>query len=392
LNNELCGNQIQILPSYLLYLILKKYILIPDAHKAKVKIGIVKHHTRKSSIEEREENLMNAFDLLSLIASVICISFGIVIYSFNRRALLNKLFLITSFFGFFYAFTEVMMWQSSSFETASLWSKMGSIWPFFVVLVVHFALAFTGNKWLKNKFTYLFLYLPALLFCIVGLFSYLINAPPIMEYWGYEDISTGTLVNRISTIWAAVLPILAFVLCFRYYRAKTDETQKQQRKFVTIGFAIPIFTYVITNMMFPSFGVYTPNLGHFAVLFFSVFVGYAILKHELFTFDAALAAENILSTIPDSLTLTSMNGKMLRVNRRLVNFLGYEEKELLGKPIVKLFSEDSQCASILTELAGKKVIRNHELTCKTTWARKKQCYCRAQLFEAKLVEILEWRA
>lgn len=80
---------------------------------------------------------MNMFDLVSLAASVLCISLGVVVYSFNRRALLNKLFVIASFFAFFYAFTDVMMWQASSFESAFFWNKMGSIWPFFVVLVVH---------------------------------------------------------------------------------------------------------------------------------------------------------------------------------------------------------------------------------------------------------------
>jgi PAS domain S-box-containing protein len=311
------------------------------------------------------------FSLLTLIASVICIAFGVVVYSFNKRALLNKIFFLTSIFAFFYAFTEVMMWQSGTFEDAYFWSKIGSIWPFFVVLVFHFTLIFTKSSWLKNNFTLSMLYLPAVLFCFIGLFTQLINASPIMEYWGYEDVSTATIVNRVSTLWAVILPVLSFVVCFRYYRSATDETQRQQRKFVTIGLAIPIFTYVITNMAFPSVGITTPNLGHFAVLFFSLFAGYAILKHGLFTFDAAMAAENIISTIPDSFILADINGKMIRVNNRLVAFLGYEEKDLFGESLVKICAENKRCLGILEELMEKRLIRNYELTCRTKLGEEK---------------------
>jgi PAS domain S-box-containing protein len=314
---------------------------------------------------------MNAFALATLASSVICISLGIVVYSFNRRALLNKVFVITSFFGFVYAFTEVMMWQSSNFENASFWSKMGSIWPFFVVLVLHFALVFTGNKWLKNKLTFLFLYLPAGLLLVASLFTNLIYEPPIVKYWGYDDFTTHTVVSNLSMIWVAVLPVLAFILCSRFYRATSEQNQRQQRKFVAIAFGIPVFTYLVTNVLFPLADIRTPNLGHFAVLFFSIFAGYGILKYELFTFDAALAAENILAMIPDSLVLADMKGKMLRVNKGLVTFLDYGEDELIGKSITKLCAEELQCEGILKELLEKRVINNYELNFKTKLGQEK---------------------
>ncbi len=265
---------------------------------------------------------MTPFEWLSLVAAVVCLSLGIIIFSFNRKALLNKLFLMGSFFAFIYAFTEVMMWQSDSVASATLWSRLGSIWPFFIVLVTHFVLVFTNSKWLKNKLTYPILYIPAFVFWIIDASTHLINSIPVMQTWGYEDLSSGTITSYFSVIWAAFLPVLAFVLCFRYYQATTDQKRKQQTKFITIGLGIPIFTYLITNMALPAIGINTPNLGHFAVMFFSGFVGYAIIKFDLFTFDAALAAENIVSMMPDSLILADMNGKILRVNNQLLKFFG----------------------------------------------------------------------
>jgi PAS domain S-box-containing protein len=317
------------------------------------------------------ENKMNVFAWVTIIASFICMSFGITVYSFNRRALINKVFAVMTLFAFIYAFTEAMMWQSSSYVSAFLWSKMGAIWPFFAALVLHFALVFTGSKWLRNKVTYVFLYLPAVLFFIIGLFTDLINSSPIMEYWGYDDLLAHTLVTYISTLWVITLPVLSTILCYRYYRAAPEEDQRQERKFVAVGLAIPVFTYIVTNALFPIAGIYTPNLGHIAILFFAAFSGYAILKYDLFIFDAALAAENIISIMPDSLILADIKGKILSANKQLVDFLGYSKAELERQFISKFCLDDRQCLSLLEELSEKRAINDYELTFKTKYGEKK---------------------
>ena len=307
---------------------------------------------------------MNIFALLSLTAGISCLFLGIVVYSFNRKSILNKIFLLTALAAFLYAFSTVMMWTATDFASASFWNKMGTTWPFFVALVVTFALVFTQSNWIKNKLNYLILFLPAAAFWLTDLFTNLINGPPIMEYWGYNDVASGTLVYYGSIIWTITMPILAFVLCFRYYRKAEDSVQKQRRKYVTIGFAIPITAFISTNMIARTINMDIPNLGFVATLFFSGFVGYAVVKYDLFTFDAALAAENILSTMPDSLILADMKEKILQVNERLVNFIGYTKEELIGKSITKLCTENEEktCANILNELATKKILRNRELS------------------------------
>ncbi len=310
---------------------------------------------------------MNLISWLSLFASISCLFLGIVVYSFNKKSILNKTFFLTSITAFVYGFTTVMMWTSTNFASADLWNKMGTIWPFLVALVLNFALIFTESNWIKKKRNYLILYLPAVSFWLIDLFTSLINGAPILEYWGYNDVASATGLYFASAIWTAALPLLAFVLCFRYYRKAKDNLQSQRRKYVAIGFAIPIAAFISTNVFAPSLNLNIPNLGFIATLFFSIFVGYSVVKHDLFTFDAALAAENILSTMPDSLILADLNGKILKVNERLVNFVGFTEEELMGEPIDKLcvVSYRNNCAKILRELSEKKVVINQELVFKT---------------------------
>ena len=314
---------------------------------------------------------MNLYAWLSLCSSLTSAVLGIIVFSLNRKKLLNKLLLLAALAGFYWTFTEFMMWQASSVEVANFWNKMGFLWPFFPVLVLHFSSVYVESNWLKKKTTYLFLYLPAVFFALTDLATEQINGPVMMEYWGYEDTSPATFIYWISTFWAALLPVLALLLCVVFYIRTSDGAKKRQSKFVTVGFAIPIFAYLVTNIVFPSFAINVPNLGHIAILFFGIIVSYAILKYELFTFDAAMAAGNIISTMPDSLILANMEGKILGVNKRLVNFLGYEESELIGKSIIALCVEKKRCESVMKELAEKRAIRNYELTYKTKFGEER---------------------
>ena len=326
---------------------------------------------------------MNLYAWLSLSASIVTALLGITVYSLNRKKLLNKLFLLTAMAGLYWTFTEFMMWQSNNALAADFWNDLGFLWPFFVVLVLHFALVYTGSSWLKHKFTYVILYLPAVLFAIIDYATNLINGDPVLQYWGYEDTAPETLPYILSTIWVSLLPVLALLICITFYLKTTDEIKKKQSKFITIGFSIPIFTYLITNVVFPYLSIDVPNLGHFATLFFGIFVAYAILKYELFTFDAAMAADNIVSIMPDSLILADTKGKIVKTNRSLVNFLGYDESELTGKSINSLFVEEKSCVNLLEELIEKRRIRNYELTCKTKSGGRKSVLFSGSVVKSK---------
>ena len=329
---------------------------------------------------------MNLFAWFTLGASITCLFLGLIVYSFNRKSILNKIFLLTALVAFVYSFTTVMMWTATDFANANFWNKMGTIWPFFVALVATLALVFTENKWIKNKLNYLILFLPAVAFWLVDLSTNLINRPPVMKYWGYNDVASGTWIYYGSIIWTIALPILAFVLCFKYYRKAEDSMQRQRRKYVTIGFAIPIAAFISTNMVARMIEVDIPNLGFVATLFFSVFVGYAVVKYDLFTFDAAIAAENILTTIPDSLILADLNAKILRVNERLVNFTGYAKEELIGKSITKLCAENPEktFAPLIDELESKKIIRNRELIFQNKSGAKLNVFFSGSIVKSKM--------
>lgn len=304
---------------------------------------------------------MNLLAIASLTASVICLGLGIIVLASNRKPLLNKLFFFTTLAGFIYAFTIVMMWIASNFETAYFWHKAGTMWPLFAAVTLNFALVYTQSKWIKNKPNYALLYIPAVLFAVTSFLTDDITAPPVLKYWGYNDLPGGTWVYGLSLVWSAVLPLLAFILCLRYYLKATEYTQKQSGKLVTIGLAIPIGVYIAANMIAPALQIEIPNLGIFSTLFCSIFVGYAIQKYELFEIEDALAAENIVNTIPDALVLTDIEGRILHVNDKLISRSGYSQEELIGQSITKFCTDVGEYREILEDLKNSGQVKDREL-------------------------------
>ncbi len=310
--------------------------------------------------------MINAFAFFSLVASVVCSFLGLTVYFLNRKSLLNKLFMIVLLVNAYWAFAQFMIYQASDIETAALWSKVLFLWPFLVSLMVHFTLVFTESDLLKKKITYVILYFPALIFSVVDLTTNLISTLPVKQFWGYTPtISVGSWMCHMDGLWSAAFAVFVVFAFVAYYYRVSDKTRKQQTKYVGIGFAIPIFLSILTDSAFPVLGIQLPGLGSISGAALSGFVVYAIWKYDLFTLNPAVAAENIVSTMPDSLILANIEGKILQVNKSLLDLLGYQEKEVTSKSITQLSLDKETGAKILAELLAKRELKNYETECLT---------------------------
>jgi len=129
------------------------------------------------------------------------------------------------------------------------------------------------------------------------------------------------------------LPILAFVLCFRYYRrAKRCITEAARKKKCGDWFSIPVVAFIVTICFLVRLTLIFQSGNCGDNYFFSVFCWVrGLLNMKLFTFDAGNGCWNILLTMPDSLILANLDAKLLRVNERLVNSLVITKEELIGE-------------------------------------------------------------
>ena len=120
-----------------------------------------------------------------------------------------------------------------------------------------------------------------------------------------------------------------------------------------------------------------PTLGTISASFGSFFVLYAMIKYELFSFRPEIAAENIFSTMPDSLILVSLEGKIMKVNRSLIELTGYAESELIGRQISELLQQanvvnkEKMAPQIISQLRIQRELKDYEITFYTKFGEKK---------------------
>ena len=105
-------------------------------------------------------------------------------------------------------------------------------------------------------------------------------------------------------------------------------------------------------------GYYIPYYAVGANAVLCVFIVFAIWRYNLFNLNPAIAAENIIAAMPDSMVLTETSGKIVRVNPSLTNLLGYNERELVGKQINQFFKETN--SYLFLDIAQKPEIKNFE--------------------------------
>jgi PAS domain S-box-containing protein len=291
-------------------------------------------------------------------ATIICSLLALIIYQRNHKGFLNQIFIVSTVFGAYWAFTILMMIQATDTETAILWKNVGFLWPILFALVFLFTLAFTENRFRKSKLVYLLVITPTAILSFWDLLTDEISGQPVMQYSGYVFAGQSNLANLIFNVWTFGLALGAVYLSFRFYIKTKEETKKNQAKLVTIALAMPVVFKVIIKLVSLALGITIPFYGPSVDSVLCLIIAYAIWKHNLFNINPAMAAENIIETMPDSFILTDSSGQILRTNSALTDLLGYKEKELTGKKIEQLLDQKSNPELISS--IGNLEIKNQE--------------------------------
>jgi PAS domain S-box-containing protein len=284
----------------------------------------------------------------------------------------------TMFLNAYWAFCMAMISQSPNVIIAEFWQTVLCFWPFLMAVLLHFTFAYTESNLMKSRFFYAALYFPPLFFSLTDLTTNLITATPTLKYWGYANsLASNSVVLLMDNLWACAVGLLVVFLFASYYNRIIDQTKKQQTMFVAMALAIPIVISFITDSVFPVAGIDFPGIGAVACSLTTIFVVYGMLRYQLFSFRPEIAAENIFSTMPDSIILLGLKGEIIKVNRALVELTGYSEEELIGVPFREIMQKATvqnnrnQSPQILDKLRVNRKLDNYEISFYTKSGEKK---------------------
>lgn len=287
---------------------------------------------------------MNLLAPFSLFAAVVVSYTGLYVFFRNSRSFLHRIFLLLCLSVAWWAFTEFEMRNAESIARSEFWLQLSSLWPFSIALLFHFAVVFTGrDRKLRPGVVSAIVYVPALLFTTshFWLFPRSVEIAP----WGWANVLKPEALHSpliaASYGWALLTTVWALFMCFEQYRTAATVQTRKMSKHVLIGISFPIALGILTEIIFPALSVKFPELTASSATFMCLFVAYAIWRHELFALSPATAAENIISTMSDPLFLVDADHIIRTVNNAALRLLGYQEHELIGNPISKVFSSSA---------------------------------------------------
>jgi PAS domain S-box-containing protein len=310
---------------------------------------------------------MSVFILISLISTFVCaISAAIVFYS-NRRARVNRFFAASSLVLSFSAFSEFMYRQASDLPTALIWTKVNMAAFCSVVLFICFIFEFAERPaLLKHAAVIILIYVPTLVFIVLGLGTDLVTGDPLRTAMGFVTfrVPPDSLLYYCFNVWFLLQGIFLCIFLIVFFKTTANAKKKSQAKYFVIGM-LPMIASGIVELVLAAVGILIPSMFTAGLVWFNLCVAYAVRNQDLFEMDAASAAENIIAAMPDPLLLADVEETVVRVNPSFQIMFACREEDVIGRSCRTFFTDTAAADRVIGSLATGRFLESTEVELQT---------------------------
>jgi len=312
--------------------------------------------------------MMNILPFFHFFAFLLYCSLIIFILWKDPKSLLNRI--CAAFLACFalWSFGYIFLYNPDiSKDIAILSDNIASVgWIGFASLFLWFALIFTEKKKiLKIRIIYLFI----LIFPLVLIYKKwngLITADYVKLPWGWGSVWSDSIWTYLFYFYFLTFSLIGLYLILNFWRKSEDTLKRKQAKIIFIVSLVSLIFGSLIDVIFPVFTILKiPSLTDLIALFWAAGLVYAIVKYKFMIITPATAAENIISTMADSLILLDREGKIVDINKAMLNLSGYSTNELKGKSIELFFPKNDFPNHLLNRAMMKEAFHNQELNFQT---------------------------
>lgn len=296
--------------------------------------------------------LTNSYDLNYLPSVLVAlipliITLGIFSYLFFTKPhrKLNIAFSLFLVCLCLYQATDAITRLSIDRETASHWYRI--LTPsvnFLTPFALHFTLLFTRQaRWINHPWVLFSIYAPAVIFAIAQSGGYIAYEMHSSNFWRWIFTPAEDLFTIINNAWIAISAWFVMYLLIRFvYKTRNSATLNKQAKLVAIGFSIPAFQGVITEILFPYvLNVEPVPATSLSMLAFSICLMIGLNKYELLSYSPRHSWHNIMRSMNEGVLIVDNDDVIRFSNPRFCEMTGYTEHELIGKSARLLFLSEN---------------------------------------------------
>lgn len=263
-----------------------------------------------------------------------------------------------------WSFTYIFLYNPElTKDSAILLDNIASCgWISFASFFLWFALIFSEKKiLLRNRLVYLLIFLPPLFF-IYKKWTGVLISDYILKSFGWIGIWSKSVWTYLYFAYYLIFVLIAIGLIYNFGKKTKIVLRQKQAQIIFYTSLLSLLVSTFVEVFLPLSGIIQlPTLANVINLVLAGGIVFAILKYGFMTVTPIIAAQQIISTMADSLLLLDRDGNINCVNKALLDLSGYQEKELLGKSMELLLNKDEWQKILSFCQVHKKTYKNIEL-------------------------------
>jgi PAS domain S-box-containing protein len=316
---------------------------------------------------------MSFFPFLHLFNSIVYVYLAIYILIKNPKTLLNRVCAAYLLCFVVWSFPMIFLHNPyTSKNTARIASNINTLgWCSFSSFFLWFMLVYSGRKKiLGKKWFYLVLFGLPMLFIYKQWTNYLL-VDFSMQYYGWRPLWGHTIWPYLFYIYYISFMTAGLYFNFDFMRKAKNPVLKKQAAIIFFPIVVILILGTVTDVILPLVNIHIiPNIADTFMLIWASTMVYAIARYKFLIITPTTAADNILSTMYDSLILLNMAGEIITVNKAAADLLGYKPDELKGESVDLLFGKEELTEDWFKNIASQRDLKNKELIFKTRQGKK----------------------
>jgi len=296
------------------------------------------------------------FPYFELAASLFILLLSFEIWTRHYENKLARFYAIFALVSFLAAILTYSLRIAFTLELARDINRLSaSMWALAFALYFHFVLLFTKkDRFLKNPKVL------AAIYAVPGLLAVLFLFTNLM-YTRYEIVSIGIISQPAPLYFLFALETFVFcvggaALLVRYALSTPQPTERTQAIIIAVGSIIPALVGLLNDQLLPIIagGRVAPPSVIFDIALMNLFIFIAMRNYSLFSISPALAADTIIETMPDSLLVTDLGGRIIFLNELANKFFKVPEDQIAGHHIKDLFARKDDFYKLYTAVVKEK--------------------------------------
>lgn len=310
---------------------------------------------------------MVSFDLLiffCLLSAFTACALGFYVYGRSPGSRVNRLFLFSMIGAAYWALGEFFFWVAASAPVAEFWLKFSAFWPVVIAVTAHFILVYSDHPLAapeKNRLLAVILYLPSLIFSLINLCTdetYHVTAHPGAGIIYVPNVASP--LYQLESLFIVLLMAAAIGAGISAWRHADSPRLKKQVRYTCIALGTAIGFGAISGILLPLFGIHSPNFVFIGIFLFSMIITYAISRYGLFTLTTETALPEILRTMPDSLILIGMDGRIITVNESAAKTFQADRTRMQGE-LATAFLPEASYRELISMVQAQETVLDFEV-------------------------------